>query len=584
MSPQLPADASPSLTRVRGRAGWGLPPWPPLSAQAIATLLILLVCGGLVIYPVLFLVEESLNVGDPQEFPLQEWGLGNFTALAEEWHVLANTTLVASVATVMAVLFGFVVAWILTRTKVPGSTRLERLMELPYYMTPLVGALAWAILASPRTGFLNQLWHRIGGSGDLFNIYSPFGIAWVMALFEGTVAFVMISAAMKSMDPSLEETSRVLGAGKLRTVLKITLPLVMPGVLGATIFVFAEMLGSFAAAYVLGIPGRYYVITTAIWQATTSYPPDYGRAAAMGISLFAVMLVSLTIYRLIVSRGNYATITGKAFRPRTMDVGRAAWVLLAVCCAYILVAVVLPMAALLLTSFQRFATVIVEQMQFTLANYQNAFGFAAVRSALVNSLVLGFGVATFGAAVMTVLVWIIYRSRAPGHGLIEYVAMFPQSVPRLVFGLALLWAWLNIPIPIYGTLWLLALAYFTVLMPLGVRTLAGVMLQIDKSLEECARVCGASWGYQLRTVTMPLLRPGIVAAWLLLFIASVRELGVSIFLVGPKAQVIAPSIASAWLSSSTELSTALAIIQTSAVFVALAIMFRATRRFSGELR
>ena len=314
------------------------------------------------------------------------------------------------------------------------------------------------------------------------------------------------------------------------------------------------------------------MITTAIWQATTSYPPDYGRAAAMGISLFAVMLVTLTIYRLIVRRGNYATITGKAFRPRAMEVGRAAWILLAVCWAYILVAVVLPLLALLLTSFQRFATVIIGQMHFTLANYENAVRFAAVRSALVNSLVLGIGVASFGALVMTVLVWIIYRSRAPGHGLIEYVAMFPQAVPRLVFGLALLWAWLNIPIPIYGTLWLLALAYFTVLMPLGVRTLAGVMLQIDKSLEECARVCGASWGYQLRTVTMPLLRPGIVAAWLLLFIASVRELGVSIFLVGPNAQVIAPSIANAWLSSSTELSTALAIIQTSVVFVALAVL------------
>src|SRR5947209_15376327 len=137
---------------------------------------------------------------------------------------------------------------------------------------------------------------------------------------------------------------------------------------------------------------------------------------------------------------------------------------------------------------------------------------------------LGFGVATIGAAVMVVLVWIIYRSKAPGHGLIEYVVMFPQAVPRMVFGVALLWAWLNIPIPIYGTLWLLALAYFTVLLPLGVRTLAGVVLQIDKSLEECARVCGASWAYQLRTVTLPLLRPGIVAAWLLIFMASVREL------------------------------------------------------------
>ena len=205
---------------------------PPFSAQAIATLVILLVCGGLVLYPVVFLIEAALNTGDPQEFTLQEWGLGNFTALAEEWHVLGNTALVACLATVMAVIFGFVVAWILTRTKVPGGGWLERLMELPYYMTPLVGALAWAILASPRTGALNQLWHAVGGGGDLFDIYSPFGIAWVMALFEGTVAFVMISAAMKSMDPSLEETSRVLGAGKIRTVLKVTLPLVMPGVLG----------------------------------------------------------------------------------------------------------------------------------------------------------------------------------------------------------------------------------------------------------------------------------------------------------------------------------------------------------------
>jgi iron(III) transport system permease protein len=173
--------------------------------------------------------------------------------------------------------------------------RMERALELPYYMTPLVGALAWSILAAPKSGFLNQLWRLVGGSGDLLNIYSIFGIAWVMALFEGTVAYVMISAAMKSMDPSLEESSRVLGAGKLRTVMKVTLPLVAPSVLGALVFVFAEMLGSFAAALVLGVPGRIYVITTATWQATLSFPPDYGRAAAMGVSLTAMMLCSLGI-------------------------------------------------------------------------------------------------------------------------------------------------------------------------------------------------------------------------------------------------------------------------------------------------
>ena len=572
------------IVGIRGRLlrGAARPGWLP-SSQGLVSAAILIFCGGLVAYPLVYLVAESLNVGEPEMFPPAAYGVANYGDLIDDWHVLANTAFVACLATVMAVVIGFLAAWTLTRTKVPFRPQLERLMQLPYYMTPLVGALAWSILAAPRTGFINQLWHLAGGGGNLVNIYSPFGIAWVMALFEGTVAFVMISAAMKSMDPALEESARVLGAGKWRTMLTVTLPLVMPGVLGAAVFVFAEMLGSFAAAFVLGLPGRYVVITTAIWQAVQSFPPDYPRAAAMGIALFAVMFATLGMYRLIVRQGNYATITGKAFRPRTMAMGRLAWVLFAACVAYVMVAVVLPLGALVLTSFQKFATVILSQSEFTLANYQTAFGFGAVRQALTNSLMLGVGVATVGVAVMTLLVWIIYRSKAPGHGLIEYVVMFPQAVPRMVFGLALLWAWLNIPVPIYGTVWLLALAYFTVLMPLGVRTLAGVVLQIDKSLEECARVCGASWFYQLRTVTMPLLRPGIIAAWLLVFIASVRELGVSIFLVGPNAKVIAPSIVSAWLSSSSELSAALAIIQTLAVFIALVVLFRATRRFSAEL-
>jgi iron(III) transport system permease protein len=569
-----------SLSLVQPRHLWR----GSIGAQGIATALVVLFCAGLVLYPIGFLVTQSFAVGDSTTFPPEAYGLDNYANLIDDSRVIGNTAFVACLATIMAVVLGFLIAWTLTRTRLPGRARLERLMQLPYYLTPLVGALAWAILAGPKSGFLNQLWHVVSGSErDLFNIYSPWGIAWVMALFEGTVAFVMIGAAMKSMDPSLEESSRVLGAGKWRTMLRITLPLVTPGVLGAAVFVFAEMLGSFAAALVLGVPGRFFVITTSIWEATLSFPPDYGRAAAMGIALFAVMFASLTAYRWIVRRGNYATITGKAFRPRPLEMGAIAWLLFALCCFYVLVAVVLPLAALTLTSFQRFATVFLSQTELTLANYQTALGFGAVNSALGNSLLLGVSVATIGVLVMAILVWIIYRSRVPGHGLVEYVAMFPQAVPRMVFGLGLLWAWLNIPIPIYGTLWLLGIAYFTVMLPLGVRTLAGVVLQVDKSLEECARVCGASWGYQLRTVTLPLLRPGILAAWLLLFIASVRELGVSIFLVGPKAQVIAPSIVSAWVSSSTELSAALALIQSAAVFIALIILLRAARRYAGEL-
>jgi iron(III) transport system permease protein len=299
--------------------------------------------------------------------------------------------------------------------------------------------------------------------------------------------------------------------------------------------------------------------------------------------LFVVMFGMLTFYRRMIGRGNFATITGKAFRPRPMNMGGLAWVLFGVCCLYIFLAVVLPIGALLITSLQRFATVILSQAQFTLGNYETALSLGPVRAALGNSLLLGFGVASIGVLVMVLLVWIIYRSQLVGRGAIEYLVMFPQAVPRLVFGLALLWAWLNIPIPIYGTLWLLALAYFTVMLPLGVRTLAGVVLQIDKSLEECARVCGASWGYQMRTVTLPLLRPGILAAWLLIFMACVRELGASVFLMGPNAKVIAPSIVSAFASSGTELTAAMALVQTATVVLALIILFRLTRGATREL-
>ncbi len=558
---------------------------PRFNWQTLVTLAILVIVGFLVLLPLVFLVEESLNTGDPMAFPPELYGIANYIAMFEEdLHVLTNTVVIAVMATVMAILIGFALAWILTRTNVPGRERLERLMELPYYMTPLVGALAWSVLTSPKSGFFNQLWHWAGGPGDLFNIYSMFGIAWVMALFEGTVAFVMISASMKSMDPALEESARVMGASKLRTALTVTLPLVMPGVLGATLFVFAEMLGSFAAALVIGIPGRIYVITTAIWDSTLSYPPDYGRASAMGLALFVVMFGMLTFYRRVVRRGSFATITGKAFRPRPMDMGKLAWLLFGVCALYIFLAVLLPLAALILTSLQRFATVLLGQAEYTFANYETAFSLGPVRTALANSLMLGFGVASVGVVAIALLVWIIYRSQVVGRGYIEYLVMFPQAVPRMVFGLALLWAWLNMPIPIYGTLWLLALAYFTVMLPLGVRTLAGVVLQIDKSLEECARVCGASWGYQMRTITLPLLKPGILAAWLLIFMACVRELGVSVFLMGPNAKVIAPSIVAAWASSGTELTAAMALIQTFTVVLALAILFRLSRGMTRELQ
>jgi iron(III) transport system permease protein len=547
----------------------------------VARLVSLLVGGAaaiLVLYPIFFLVQASLSAGDPQARPPEAYGLDNYADLPRYSHIFGNTVTVAVAATAMAVLFGFMMAWILTRTNVPGRAALEQLMALPYYVTPLMGALAWSLIGSPSGGFLNQVWRALGGEGHLIDVTTPYGIAWVMALFEGSVAFVMIGAVMKSMDPALEEASQVLGAGRLRTMLRITLPLVMPGVLGAAIFVFAEMLGSFSAALVLGLPSRFYVVTTAMYQLVSQYPPQFPRAAAMGVSLFAVMFAMVYVYRRVVSGGTYVTITGKAFRPRVMDVGALRWSLLAVCWAYLGVAVVLPIFTLLYSSIQRLATAFPKAGNFTLENYRTALSLDAVRSALWNSLLLGVGTASLGVLIMGFLAWMIYRSRLPGVGAIEYVLMFPQAVPRLVFAFGMLWAWLIFPIPVYGTLWLLLIAYLTVFLPLGLRTISGVILQIDRSLEESAQMCGASWSYRLRTVTMPLLRPGLIAAWLLLFIASVRELGASILLMGPGSKVITPAIVESWFSTSTELTAAMALLQTLAVAIALVLLFTVARR------
>jgi iron(III) transport system permease protein len=554
-----------------------------LTPQAITGAVVALVAGVLVLYPVFFLLQAALNIGDPEARPPTAYGFDNFAGLLEYPQIIINTLTVSFAATLMALVLGFLMAWIITRTNVPGRRLFEQMMVVPYYLTPLLGALAWSLLGTPESGFINQAYRALGGTGYLLDINTPYGIAWVMALFEGSVAFVMIGAVMKSMDPALEEASQVMGASRMRTMLRVTLPLVLPGVLGAGVFVFAEMLGSFAVALVLGLPNRYYVVTTAIYQLVQQYPPKIPVAAAMGASLFVVMFAMLFVYRRIIMAGSYVTITGKGFRPRVNDVGRLRYVLLAVCLFYLFCSVVLPLLTLFYASIQKISTAFPALSNFTTEHFYKAFTMNAATTALGNSLWLALWTATLGVLLMGLLSWIIYRSRLPGANVIEYIVMFPQSVPRLIFAFGLMWAWLIFPIPIYGTLWLLLIAYLTVFLPLGIRTISGVMLQIDKSLEECAQMCGAGWGYRMRTVTVPLLWPGLLAAWLLLFVASIRELGASILLMGPHSKVITPSIVESWFASSTELTAAMALIQTAVVAIAVSIMIAVTRRAGGQM-
>ncbi|MBO0752897.1 MAG: iron ABC transporter permease [Bradyrhizobiaceae bacterium] len=549
-----------------------------ISLQGVAMTAVVAVAAVFVLYPLYFLLDASLDVGDPEVRPPTAYGFDNFAALFDYRTIMVNTLTVAFASTVMALAFGFLIAWILNRTNVPFSRTLDQLMAVPYYVTPLLGALAWSFLGAPESGFINEVWHRLGGEAPLIDITSPLGIAWVMALFEGSVAFVMIGAVLRSMDPSLEEASQVTGAGRRRTLLRVTLPLAAPGVLGAAIFVFAEMLGSFSAALVLGTPARFFVITTAIYQLVSQFPPRLPMAAAMGVSLFAVMFLMMFIYRSITARRSFVTISGKAFRPRRIELGATRWALFAVCAGYVLLAAVLPLVVLAYVSVQKLAVAFPAAANFTLNNFVQALSLNAVTQAMTNSLALGFLTATIGVGVTGLLAWIIERSSLPGRRLLEHVVMLPQAVPRLVFAFGMMWAWLVLPVPVYGTFLVLLIAYLTVFLPLGVRTISAVIMQLDPSLDECGQVCGATWGHRIRTIVAPLLRPGLVAAWLLIFIASVRELGASILLMGPNSKVLTPAIVESWFSASAELTAAMALIQTAVIGMVMVVLARVTRR------
>jgi iron(III) transport system permease protein len=565
------SDVHPELADSRARMRM-------MDTMAMATVVAMV--AVLVLYPMFYLFQAALDVGLPDTRPPTAYGIANFAKLLDYPTVLWNTLVVTCVATLLALLLGFVSAWILTRTNVPFKRTLDQLMTLPYYVTPLLGALAWSLLGAPESGFINQVWRKFFGTEALIDITSPMGIAWVMALFEGSVAYVMISAVMQSMDPALEEASAVMGGSRWRTMWRITLPLVAPGVLGAAIFVFAEMLGSFSVALVLGTPARFYVITTAIYHFVSQYPPRIALAAAMGASLFAVMFAMLWLYRRLTSRSSFVTVSGKAFRPRVMDMGPPRWVLFAVVALYVLAAAILPVATLLFAALQKLAVAFPAASNFTLDHFRQAFSINAVRTAMLNSIMLALVTATLGVIMTGLLSWIILRSRLPGRGALEYLAMFPQAVPRIVFAFGMMWAWLVFPLPVYGTFWVLLIAYLTVFMPLGVRTISGVVLQLDKSLDECGQVCGASWWYRMRTITAPLLRPGLLAAWLLIFVASVRELGASILLMGPDSKVMTPAIVEAWFSSSSELTAAMALIQTVVITATMVVFGLFARRLA----
>ncbi len=534
--------------------------------------LVLLV--GALGYPFFLLITSAFNVGDPEAFPAREYGFANFVKLGDHLDWIKNTLIVAGGGTALGITIGVALAWIIHRTTMPGRKWFDLLIAIPYPLGPLVGALAWSQLGAPRDGLINRFFTAVTGiQTPLIDIYTPLGIIFTEAIFEAPVAVLIIGAAMQRMDPALEECSAVFGSGKLRTAWKITLPLMMPAILSAALFMFTSMIGSFAIPTMLGTSSRFYVSTNAMYVLLQGYPPNYPLAAALGLVLIIMTAVAVWLVQRVLRGRSYAVISGKNYRPRQVDMGWLTWVLFAITIFYVMLSLVLPMGTLLLASFQNSNAINFDFTLWTLRNYKYVmFDFPTTQQAIVNSLILGVGTGTIGVIFATFIAIATHRSRSDGRRLLEQVTMLPQAFPRLIFAVGFLWMILTLPIKLYGTLLAVLLAYVIVFLPLAYRGMSGVVVQIDKALEEAARVSGAGAARIARTVTLPLLRPGLLATWALLFMVSVREISASLFLSSTNTQVLGPAIFSFWDSGGMPRVSALAVVQALIILVALTVV------------
>jgi iron(III) transport system permease protein len=363
------------------------------------------------------------------------------------------------------------------------------------------------------------------------------------------MAFLLMSAAFRSMDPALEESAMMSGANIFQVAWRITLKLQWPAIFATILILFVRAIESFEVPALLGLPVGIQVFTSSIYQAVHRYPSQVGLASAYAVTLLVITTIGVFFVSRLSSAGSkYATMTGKGFRPRQIDLGRWRWFTAAIFIAYFLLIVVLPFLVLLWSSFQKFYSVPSWHalQNLTIEPYRFILTYPNLTRSVWNSVLLAFGSATVIMLVTSVICWIVVKTKLPGRWLLDNIASLPMVFPGLVLGLAIMIFYLNFDIGIYGTIWIMFVAYITRFMPYGLRYNTTSMLQIHKELEESAAMSGASWFTTFRRIILPLLKPGLVAGWIYIMIVSIRELSSSILLYSPGTEVVSIVIWELW--------------------------------------
>jgi iron(III) transport system permease protein len=495
--------------------------------------------------------------------------------------VAANSAVFALGSTVLSVTLGTTLAYLQVRTDVPLKRLIFAASLVPLIIPGILHTVAWILLFSPRTGLFNAWLEPLFGP-RAFDIFSMPGMILVEGLHLSPLVFLLMAAAFRSMDPSLEESALMSGA-RLRTVVRrVTLPLVRPALMAAILIMGVRVLEAFEVAAILGPQCRCWVFVSRIFFALKTFPPKYGQAGALAMSLLILTTVGVYLYSRLSKRSRgFQTITGKGFRPRPLPLGRWRWPATILVLAYFLVAVVMPSLILVYASTQPYYTAPSAESfsRMSVENYVETFTQPHALSAFRNSLILGLGTATFVMFLMAVASWLVVRTRLRGRWLVDNLAFVPLVIPGLVLGVSLLFVYLRFPLPVYGTLWILFIAYATRFMPYGMRYASTSMYQISSELEESAQASGATWWQTFRRINLPLVMPGLIAGWIYVVLVSFRELSSSILLYSPGDEVLSVLLWERWENGQLSELATLGMIMVVTLLVLVIIASRLGTRF-----
>lgn len=560
--------------------------WASLVTQEnLITSFVGLMVAAAVFLPLIALIVSSFRVLDVLGFG-SEWGLGNYREMARVSIIRAaflNTFAISTGATILATLVGVSLAWLNARTNCPWREKLELLNLIPYFLSPFVGAIAWHNLASPQVGLLNNLARWLfGTTGHIFNVDNIWGVIWVTAIFHVPLVYLFVVGSLRRMDPSLEDSARTTGAGLLRTTLTVTLPLVAPAILAGMIITFVTSAGEFGVPFKLGAPYGWPTFTTQIFTYAAGDDANYQMGATMSMTLGVLTAFLVWIQRRIILPREYTTVTGKGFRPNIIDLGSWKWAALACNLGYLFVAVLLPLSALFLVSLHKVWQGYLIPSQMTLWNYETILFFwrpesiQAATNGIGNSFILAFSGATIATILAIAMSYMIHRTKGLGSTVLDFLCVIPIGFPGIVLAIGVLIIYIQTPI--YGTLWILLLGYITRFFPYGQRNISSILLAISEELDQSSRMAGASWLTTLRRITIPLLKPGIFAGWVLLFIIFLRELSISIILYTAGTETLSVGIYYLQEFENEALTSTLGVIQTLVLLICVYIF----RRLAGR--